>query len=185
MTFFKTFFAVDTLDTLWTSHEESNISAWYSSPSRTYYTNRTTLFNVMCVRGEPLPKASFKTSTINGDEVATDTTTGLMWQKTWSKQSYNSVSYCEDLIYAGFSDWHLPNKHELVSIVDYGRYRPASTFPAMESGNSITATNDFITSTINVKDTESPFHVSFIFGEIISECGYMCPHFYVHCVRNE
>lgn len=34
-------------------------------------------------------------------------------------------SACEDLVYAGYEDWRLPNIRELMSIVDYQKYSPA------------------------------------------------------------
>jgi hypothetical protein len=77
----------------------------------------------------------------HGDGTVTDTCTGLMWQKgtvdvngsgaietewpgdrlTWS----DALTYCENLDFAGHSDWRLPNVRELQSIVDYGRWGPA------------------------------------------------------------
>ena len=36
-----------------------------------------------------------------------------------------ALLYCEDLDFAGHSDWRLPNERELQSIVDYGRFDPA------------------------------------------------------------
>lgn len=33
--------------------------------------------------------------------------------------------YCENLTFAGQSDWRLPNVRELESIVDYGRHNPS------------------------------------------------------------
>lgn len=70
----------------------------------------------------------------NGDGTVTDTVTGLMWVQdggsagcnngaalTWAK----ALSFCEDLIYAGHSDWRLPARKELEGIVDYGTSSPA------------------------------------------------------------
>ena len=64
----------------------------------------------------------------NGDGTVTDTDTGLMWQQegpglsmTWKK----ALEYCEELSFAGYSDWHLPSREELRSIVDYRKYNPA------------------------------------------------------------
>ncbi len=75
----------------------------------------------------------------NNNGTVTDTTTGLMWQKfedgtarTWEQ----SLSYCEGLSLAGFSDWRLPNVKELSSIIDSTRCNPAidvSFFPNAQS----------------------------------------------------
>jgi uncharacterized protein DUF1566 len=64
----------------------------------------------------------------NGDGTVTDTCTELMWQK---DAIYNSslwcdaITYCENLSFAGHSDWRLPNVRELESIIDYGRVNPS------------------------------------------------------------
>jgi Protein of unknown function (DUF1566) len=59
----------------------------------------------------------------NKDGTVTDNITGLMWQQavltttyTWSQ----AVAYCPTLNLAGHSDWRLPSRIELVSIVDFG-----------------------------------------------------------------
>ncbi|TCK62305.1 DUF1566 domain-containing protein [Seleniivibrio woodruffii] len=50
----------------------------------------------------------------------------LMWQdndaaKTVKRDWRGAIRYCEELNYKGFSDWRLPTKDELESIVDKGR----------------------------------------------------------------
>jgi len=56
-----------------------------------------------------------------------DPVTGLTWQRVagaWAGQSQASNA-CENLDAAGFSDWRLPSRRELISIVDYGQNEPA------------------------------------------------------------
>lgn len=70
----------------------------------------------------------------NGDIVTIDNVTGLMWASdsngagcfngqtaTWTE----AITYCNDLDFAGYSDWRLPNIRELKSLVDYGAESPA------------------------------------------------------------
>ena len=88
--------------------------------------------------------------TDNGDGTVTDNLTGLMWVKDpgqiggpWGYSGYpyqmswyDAIYNCENLDYAGYSDWRLPNIRELQSLVDYGRYGPAIdyyTFPNVQT----------------------------------------------------
>ena len=86
------------------------------------------------VRSEPAPIAAPE------EFVTTDRKTNPMWQGCAAGQtgtlddctgiaaSYSwqaALSYCEGLTWGGFSDWRLPNRAELVSIADPGRYNPA------------------------------------------------------------
>jgi len=93
-------------------------------------------FHVLYVRGNAsYGKNDFKD---NGDGTVTDRATGLMWMKADSgglKAGKNkdgklnwreSLAWAENLEYAGYSDWRLPNVKELQSIVDYTR-SPATT----------------------------------------------------------
>ncbi len=89
---------------------------------------------------------SFDNLIINNDGTVTDTRTGLMWQKTtggtitWKE----SLSYCESLTLAGYSDWRLPIREELRSLADYERYNPAidtSVFPDAVSSFYWSSTN--------------------------------------------
>ena len=60
--------------------------------------------------------------------IVLDAIYGLMWQDAAEifKGSYkDAVSYCENLNHGGYSDWRLPSASELLSITDYGRYKPA------------------------------------------------------------
>ncbi len=66
----------------------------------------------------------------NSDETITCDVSKLMWQdnseaKTVNKSWENAIKYCEELNFAEYSDWRLPNKNELLSIVDRSKYNPA------------------------------------------------------------
>lgn len=70
----------------------------------------------------------------NGEIVTIDNVTGLMWAsdgngagcfsggtRTWTE----ALDWAEGLTFAGLSDWRLPNRRELESLVDAGRNLPA------------------------------------------------------------
>ena len=72
----------------------------------------------------------------NGDGTVTDNLTGLMWVKDPSElygpwgypgspnmmNWYDALNNCENLDYAGYSDWRLPNIRELESLINFGAY---------------------------------------------------------------
>lgn len=77
--------------------------------------------SVRCVRGASLPAPSF---TDNGDGSITDQTTGLTWEQNSSASSMywkEALSWCENSATAGKTDWRLPNKKELESLLDFSR----------------------------------------------------------------
>jgi hypothetical protein len=79
-------------------------------------------YYVLYCRGNPeYGKNEF---TNNGNGTITDHATGLMWMKndngsvlSWE----NALNYAENFLYAGYSDWRLPDAKELQSIIDYTR----------------------------------------------------------------
>ena len=93
----------------------------------------------ICVFGEELPTGVFvETTETGGDEaysIVTDSTTGLIWQGTYSEEQktwQEALYYCDNLVYAGRDDWRLPNANELVSIAKFGKEEPPySDFPEM------------------------------------------------------
>jgi len=103
---------------------------------RSPFTGADKAFYVLYVRGnESYGKNDFKD---NGNGTVTDRATSLMWMKVDSgklKAGKNkdgklnwqeALAWAENLEYAGYSDWRLPNIKELQSIVDYTR-SPATT----------------------------------------------------------
>lgn len=60
----------------------------------------------------------------NDDGTITDRATGLTWMQDDSGEGMyweDALTYCENLEWATYDDWRLPNAKELQSIVDYGR----------------------------------------------------------------
>ncbi len=112
----------------------------------------------------------------NGDGTVTDTCTGLMWQQdtadtngdgsrdeldvmTWC----GALRYCEELRFAGYEDWRLPNVRELESLIDYGN--ALSAIPS-----KLLALNEsYWSSTPAMTDPMSAWSVSFTTGSIFFE----------------
>ena len=75
----------------------------------------------------------------NGDGTVTDTTTWLMWSKenVGSKGDWESADKaCSALRLAGYKDWRMPARWELLTLVDDTRHSPAidtDVFPNTES----------------------------------------------------
>ncbi|MBO4441859.1 DUF1566 domain-containing protein, partial [bacterium] len=130
---------------IWTSKEnkDDTSKAYYFIPGDGSYTNggnKTSALKVLCVSGDemqPAESADFTSQTISGSVVVTDSKTGLMWQKEYAtgKTWQEALSYCENLAYAGYGDWRLPNKNELASLVNVEKSaKPYSYFPDMPTG---------------------------------------------------
>lgn len=75
-----------------------------------------------------LPESSPDAGTYRVDGAAVcDRTTGLLWErapttpKTWD----DALAYCETLNLQGFTDWRMPTRIELLSLVDFGTSKPA------------------------------------------------------------
>lgn len=90
---------------------------------------------------------------IHGDGTVTDTRTGLMWKRcsegqTWDGNTNTCTGNASDYTWAealnhalaltdaGHDDWRLPNRNELLSLVEYCTFNPAinaDVFPNMPS----------------------------------------------------
>jgi len=108
--------------------------------------NATSVMNCPLSEAEPFFGQDYQFSstpmsfTNNGDGTISDKVTGLMWQMTPAAVTYNwyeasgtydatynptSTDVCRNLTLAGYTDWRLPERSELLSIVDYGSANPA------------------------------------------------------------
>ncbi len=191
--------AVDTSYFTSMSSSSNSVYYWSSKSYRTYEVHLFNLYygfietnmfddidqdsslNVVCVRGNELAKGSFTTSAVNGDIVVTDSTSGLMWQKTLEDfTSYTwvrALKYCENLEYAGYSDWRLPNKNELASLLNYDKSdTDFSDFPDMEG-------QDLWSSTTHASSSGSAWRVDFYEGGVDDDSK--SHQLKVRCVRSE
>jgi hypothetical protein len=121
----------------------------------------------------------------NGDETVTDTVTGLMWQKATAHGTYtwqSALSYCENLTLVGHTDWRLPNRNELQSLVDYSRYSPAID-PLLASDIVSPASSNYWSSTTYAISQNGAWFVSFYLGDV--RYGFeLAPRHYVRAVRS-
>ena len=96
-----------------------------TTPERTARGKKSSSYYVRAVRAGQSEASDHLVD--NGDGTVTDTDTGLMWQKatagtyTWKQ----ALAYAEGLLLAGHTDWRLPNRNELQSLVDYSQWYPA------------------------------------------------------------
>ena len=100
-----------------------------------WYDNKAGAYSVRAVCG---PSYQGPILRDNGDGTLTDARTGLMWIKaTHGPVNWDTaLNHCETLTFAGYSDWRLPNRHELQSLADYRFIHPASDpalIPGLES----------------------------------------------------
>ncbi len=109
----------------------------------------------------------FIKKTINSDEVVADTFLSLFWYVDTTNTTFRLWSeakdYCENLNYAGKTDWRLPSVEEFSTIVDYSKTKPAvdsNLFPVTLH------TNYLWTSTEDTADSELAFIYSLYPGTV-------------------
>ncbi|MBR4531388.1 DUF1566 domain-containing protein [bacterium] len=127
---------------------ENEGSYWvFSNGGASIYSEPGTYTNYfVCVRGDEYGEAvegSFSVLTKDGDEIVKDSATNLVWQKGYTAELEwkEALAYCANLNYAGYTDWRLPNKNELLSLVDYSKTtKPLSMFPGNEGNYFWTST---------------------------------------------
>jgi hypothetical protein len=116
----------------------------------------------------------------NEDVTMTDNMTGLMWQQEDNDASYTweqALTYCEDtLTLAGYSDWRLPSRRELVSIVDHG-----TIGPCIDSTSFPNTLSFYWSSTSSAYFTSYAWYVHFYHGYVDSYPKSY--NHYVRCVR--
>jgi hypothetical protein len=133
----------------WTSttYAGNSQKAWHISfvTGKNAYDDKSKSMYIRAVRGT-MTGSELSRFVNNMDGTITDTLTGLMWQKddfqnpmTWEE----SITQFNDLLLAEYTDWRLPTREELRSIVDYSKITPSifvNEFPNTVLGNYWTST---------------------------------------------
>lgn len=108
--------------------------------------------------------SNYTVKTICGDNVVLDKTTGLMWAQAEEPGTFtqaNAKTRCTSSRRAGFSDWRLPTRIELTSLVDRSRATSPTLDPTAFPGASI---GPFWSSTVYALSTNNAWYVSFGHG---------------------
>lgn len=115
-------------------------------------------------------------------EVVFDNKTSLMWQDdksaaTTTKDWQDAISYCDNLSFAGYGDWRLPKRIELLSIADKSKYNPA-----IKEGFKNISSGGYWSSSPHVSGGSDAWHVDFKVG---NDSWHGKSHAdYVRCVRD-
>lgn len=142
------------------------------------YAGNTRTFS--CFNGDGNEVACSSLPTAAEDEVVTDSLTGLMWQRiSGSEISWEEANEaCENLECGGYEDWRLPTRHELQSIVDYGK-----SFPALDAVVfPETPSNSFWTRFESVSNSD--FHLAIEFEDGTTSGGDGESTYPFRCVRS-
>jgi|SRR3989339_1721013 len=132
------------------------------------------------------PAATQPSYTDNGNGTITDNRTTLMWVKDGNSAGCNNgatltweqaLVFCEGLTYAGYSNWRLPNRREMFSIVAFN-----TSVPAINTGYFLnTKLTYYWTSTTYIPITTNAWYVDFSDGTAYGNLK-TTPN-YVRCVR--
>ena len=129
----------------------------------------------------------------NGNGTIDDAMLNLMWQNDYSdNKGYatndavpdinhtNATSYCTAIDLAGHTDWRLPSRRELQSLVDYSKPYPG---PVIADAFVSTTLNDdwYWTGTDYSADTTAAWFVFFYDGGVFTRTKSHT--YYVRCVR--
>ncbi len=130
---------------LWTSRNyplNATLAYALDVDAGSFYTQtKTNAYNVLCVSGKELQASvasDFETS--QDDTTVTDKRTGLVWQKGYASSNTwrQALNYCQNLnsiLFDGRSDWRLPDRNELASLLNYDKEgSPYSYFPNVRTG---------------------------------------------------
>ena len=118
------------------------------------------------------------------NQTVTDNETGLTWQRYHYEHLVytpydKAAAYCDNLTLAGYNDWRLPQADELITIVDYSHWKPAS-YAVITNIPSSQRYMYFWTSTVD-PFTSSIWYINLVTGEKYRSASHINKH--AQCVR--
>jgi uncharacterized repeat protein (TIGR02543 family) len=148
-----------------TTYAGNTIGAWrvYFDGGHVYYYSKSNSYYVRAVRAGKSGLRSFDNLVIHDDGTFSDPVTGLMWQLETALATYtweNALQYADDLNLAGYTDWRLPDKNELQSLVHYATFNPSVASILSEN----TQPYGYWSSTTNANRTDRAWLVNFYSG---------------------
>jgi hypothetical protein len=111
-------------------------------------------------------------------DIVTDAITGLEWQDDSDNNSSNwedAIGYCEDLS-LGLGEWRLPNKNELLSLIEDTSYNPSMNIIFENKKES-----PYWTSTSSSLDKLNAWSINFLGGSSDTVSKHSIA--YIRCVR--
>lgn len=135
---------------------------------------------IRCVRGEKIARLSAKCQRDDKKQIVA-CSNSLIWQDNKEaldiKKSFEEAKrYCSSLNLAGFSDWVLPNFHELDSITDEKEFAPS-----IKRGFKYVSKNLYWTSNSHADFPSTAWNISFNNGSISPSPESL--KYSVRCVR--
>ena len=151
--------------------------------------------DLICVSGEKYGEVNsedYETLSVGSDYIVHDKSTGLFWQKdsVSGKSWIKALEYCENLDYAGYTDWRLPNKNELITLLDYSKTGEIlSSFPDIQLEVLWSSTSNIDTAWFVITDG----NIDMWYGDLPQwePCDYEGCEYEVHygintrCVRSD
>ncbi len=154
------------------------------TPSEIWKTGQTTTYAVGddgdLEKGVAWPSPRF---TDNGNGTVTDKLTGLMWTKNanlagGTKTWQQALDYVKTLSAGGHSDWRLPNRKELFSLIDYSKHNPPLPAEATQIFQNVQL-GDYWSSTTYAGNTSIGWFVNMVIGYVYisskSDSNYVWP----------
>ena len=154
----KTYFPGTVSNNYWTSTVRAALTtnAYFMSASGGDFfgTKTTATYNARCVSGTD---SKIQTLTDNGDGTVSESQTGLLWQKCLNGQNAtdcsgtassvywsDAVTACENLSFAGRTNWRLPDVNELKNLIvdsQTGPYINLTYFPNLSNSDCWSSTS--------------------------------------------